>query len=212
VHKSLSRPLMNWFTFNKKMKPFLPILFLLAISPFMAFSQFGIKGGLNFANVTKASSVNAESSTGFHVGAFLAPASKKILGFRSELIFSRQGYDFKSGNTTGSVKLDYILLPQLMEINITKFVALQLGAQMAFLLNAKADSSKPATTGNAQVDKLMDLMNRFDYGAAGGIEIHPFKGLLVGARVNISFGNLYKDPTTITSQQNFFRMLTPRTM
>ncbi|HUQ67845.1 MAG TPA: porin family protein [Flavitalea sp.] len=186
------------------MKLFLPILLFLAVSPYMSFSQFGIKGGLNFAKVTKASNVNADNSTGFHAGVFLAPQSRNILGFRTELIFSRQGYDFKSGSTTGSVKLDYILLPQLMEINITKFVAIQLGAQMAFLLSAKADSSKPASTGNAQADKIIELMNRFDYGAAGGVEIHPFKGMLIGARVNISFGNLYKDPTGMTTYQNFF--------
>ena len=185
------------------MKPHYPFLLLLAISPFFSYSQFGIKGGLNFAKVTKASNINADNSAGFHVGVFLAPPTKSVLGFRTELIYSKQGYDFKSGTTTGSVKLDYILLPQLMEINITKYVALQLGAQMAFLLNAKADSSKPST-GNAQVDKLIDLMNRFDYGASGGIEIHPYKGILFGARMNISFGNLYKDPTTITTQQNFF--------
>jgi hypothetical protein len=42
----------------------------------------------------------------------------------------------------------------------------------------------------------MDFYNKFDFGFAGGIEIHPFKGLLVGARYNISFGNLYKDPSS----------------
>ena len=186
------------------MKPLLPVLFLLTVSPFLSYSQFGIKAGLNFAKVTKASNINADNTAGFHAGVFLAPESKKVLGYRSELIYSRQGYDFKSGTTTGSVKLDYILLPQLMEINITKYVALQLGGQMAFLLNAKADSSKTTTTGNAQVDKLIDLMNRFDYGAAGGIEVHPFKALLFEARINISFSKLYKDPSTITTQQNFF--------
>jgi hypothetical protein len=184
------------------MKPYLPIILLL--TPFLSYSQFGIKGGVNFAKVTKASNIDADNTAGFHAGVFLAPQTKSVLGFRSELIYSRQGYDFKSGTTTGSVKLDYILLPQLMEINITKYVAIQLGGQMAFLLNAKADSSKTTTTGNAQVDKLIELMNRFDYGAAGGVEIHPYKGLLLGARVNISFGNLYKDPTAITTQQNFF--------
>ena len=185
------------------MKPYLPIILLLT-APFLSYSQLGIKGGVNFAKVTKASNIDADNTAGFHAGVFLSPQTKSVLGFRSELIYSRQGYDFKSGTTTGSVKLDYILLPQLMEINITKYVAIQLGGQMAFLLNAKADSSKTTTTGNAQVDKLIDLMNRFDYGAAGGLEVHPFKGLLLGARVNISFGNLFKDPSSITTQQNFF--------
>jgi hypothetical protein len=90
-----------------------------------------------------------------------------------------------------------------MSINITKYVSLQIGAQMAFLLNAKADSSAPST-GNPQADRIMDFYNRFDYGAAGGVEIHPFKGILLGARMNISFGNVYKDPSTTGGQPNFF--------
>jgi hypothetical protein len=187
----------------KKMKPYLQLLLILVISPFLAHSQFGIKGGLNFAKVTKASNINAENSTGFHAGIFLAPKTKTVLGFRTEFIYSRQGYSFKTGNTTGNVDLDYILLPQLMEINISKYFALQLGAQMAFLLNAKADSSTAPSTGNANADKLIELMNRFDYGAAAGFEVHPYKGIIFGARYNISFGNLYKDPTTAT-QPSFF--------
>lgn len=182
-----------------------PLTFLsILLVPLLSFSQFGIKGGVNFAKVTKAENINANNSTGFHAGVFLAPESKSVLGFRSELIYSRQGYNFKTGSTTGEVKLDYILLPQLMQINITKYVALQIGGQMAFLINAKADSSRAPSTGNAQVDNIMELYNRFDYGAAGGIEIHPFKGLLVGARMNISFGSLYKDPATATARPNFY--------
>jgi len=185
------------------MKAYLLILGCLLSCPFFLQAQLGIKGGLNFAKVTKASNINADNSTGFHVGVFLAPQSRGVIGFRSELIYSRQGYDFKTGNTTGSVDLDYLLLPQLMQINITKFVSLQLGGQMGFLLNAKADSSRP-TTGNAQADKIIDFMNRFDYGAAGGVEIHPFKGLLVGARMNVSFGNLFKEPDPNTTRPSFF--------
>lgn len=152
----------------------------------------GVKGGLNFANVTKAGDINGSSRTGFMAGIFLAPPSKKIISSRTELIFSRQGYNFKTSSNTGSVDLNYIVLPQLMGINITRFVQLQVGAQMAYLLNAKADSSKPAS-GSNPYGPMMDYFNRFDYGAAAGIEIYPIKNLLIGARFNISFGNLYKD-------------------
>jgi hypothetical protein len=188
------------------MKPHLLLLVILCIPPFLSFSQlgFGIKGGPNFAKVTKASNVKAENSTGFHAGIFISPQTKSVLSFRSEILYSRQGYDFKKNSTTGTVKLDYILLPQLMSINITKYVSIQAGFQMAFLLSAKADSSTAPSTGNAQADKIMDFYNRFDYGAAGGVEIHPFKGILIGARLNISFGDLYKNPSSATGTPNFF--------
>ena len=143
----------------------------------------GIKGGLNFANVTNAKAINGSNRTGFVVGAFLAPPSKSIISSRTELLFSRQGYDWKTATNTGSVNLNYLVLPQLMGINITKYVQLQIGAQMAYLLNAKADSSG-TSTGNPQVDKMMDMYNRFDYGAAGGIEIYPIQNLLIGQKLS----------------------------
>lgn len=169
------------------------ILYVLLILPYSLIAQIGIKGGLNFANVTKASSINNSSRTGFHAGILLAPPSKGIFGFRTELTYSKQGYDYKSGTNTGTVDLDYIMSSNLTCINITKYFQIQFGAQMAYLLNAKVDSTTATSSGNPQVDKIMDLYNRFDYGFAGGIEIHPVGGLLIGARANISLASLYKD-------------------
>ena len=163
--------------------------------PLFSLAQFGIKAGVNFANVTNASDVSASNNTGFVAGIFLAPPSKGILSSRTELLFSRQGYSYATNTNTGNVDLDYILLPQLMSINITKFFSIQVGAQMAFLINAKADSSTSSGS-SSPYSGIMDYYNKFDYGFAGGIEVHPFKGLLVGARYNISLGNLYKDPSS----------------
>jgi Outer membrane protein beta-barrel domain len=169
------------------------IIFVLFFSPFFVHAQIGIKAGLNFANVSKASSINNSSRSGFHVGLFLAPASKRIISSRTELIFSRQGYNYKSGTNTGNVNLDYIMLPQYMSINITKYFSIQFGGQMAYLLNAKVDSSNGGG-GSGSGNQIMDLYNRIDYGYGGGIEIHPVMGLIIGARANISLGNLYKMP------------------
>src|SRR6185295_13028883 len=175
------------------------ILAVAVLLPLFSMAQFGIKAGVNFASVTNASDINASNQSGFLVGVFLAPPSKGIMGFRTELIYSRQGYNYKTNTNTGSVNLDYILLPQLMQINITKFFSIQAGMQMAFLINAKADSTPTSSTSNpygAAYGNIMDYYNKFDYGVAAGIEVHPFKGLLIGARYNLSLGNLYKDPSS----------------
>jgi hypothetical protein len=156
-------------------------------------AQFGVKAGLNFANVTNAESINSSARSGFHVGLLLAPPSKGVIGSRTEFIFSRQGYNYSTSTNTGNVDLDYIMLPQYMCINITKYFQIQLGGQMGFLINAKADSAKTSSNPNNPYGDMMDYYNRFDYGYGGGIEVHPIKGLLVGARVNISLSSLYKD-------------------
>lgn len=168
------------------------ILSILLVLPIALFAQIGFRAGANFANVTKSSSINNESRTGFHAGLILAPGSKGILSSQTELIFSRQGYDYKSGTNTGNVNLDYIMMPQLMSINITKYFSILVGGHMAYLLNAKVDSSTSGTSGSGS--KLLDLYNRFDFGYGGGLEVHPVMGLLIGARVNISLNNLYQAP------------------
>lgn len=162
---------------------------------------FGIKAGINFANVTNASSINSSNQSGFMVGVFMAPSSKSIVSYRTELLYSKQGYNYSTNTNTGNVNLDYIVLPQLMGINITKFVQLQLGAQMAYLLNAKVDSTN--SNGSTSNGNIMDYYNRFDYGAAAGAEIYPIKNLVIGARYNISFGNLYKDYSDPSSTPSF---------
>ena len=155
----------------------------------------GLKFGANFANVTNASNINAASRTGFVAGAFIAPgfSGKQLFGYRSEILFSRQGYDFKTNTKSGSVMLDYILLPQMTTLNITRFVQLQAGVQVALLLNAKADSSTAAGEKNPYAS-VANYYNRFEYGFAGGVEVHPLKGLLIGARYNLGLSNVYRQP------------------
>lgn len=180
------------------MKRLLILVIAICATAQVALSQlgFGIKGGLNFANVTNAESINASSHTGFMAGVFLAPPSSGVIGFRSEVMYSRQGFDFETNTNTGTVNLDYILLPQLTTINIGKVASLMLGFQMAFLISAKEKTDD--TSGANPAADIMEYYNRFDYGAAGGLEIFPFKGLLIGARMNISFGKLLKNPESVT--------------
>lgn len=158
----------------------------------------GVLAGLNFANVTNAGSINSSSRAGFHGGLFFEPGSK-IIGSRTELIYSRHGFNYEVATSSGSVNLDYIQLTQMMAINVTRYVELQFGGYTSYLLHVKTDSGQ-MSTGNAQVDQMLSFYNRFDYGFGGGLEIHPVLGVLIGARYSLSLNNLYKQNTTSTSQ------------
>jgi hypothetical protein len=159
----------------------------------------GIKAGLNFTNITNASQISNSSETGYQIGLFLDPTTKSIIGSRTELVFSHQGYNYATGQTTGKVFLDYIMLAQLMSINITHFFQIQLGTQIAYLTNAKVDSTSQSV-GNAYADQILNYYNRIDFGFSGGVEVRPFMGFLIGARYNLSITNLYKIPTDVTTQ------------
>ncbi|MEO7924100.1 MAG: porin family protein [Chitinophagaceae bacterium] len=164
------------------------LLCLLIFAPACCFGQFkiAVKAGLNFANITDKAGINANSRTGYMIGGYIS-SKPKFFGFRSEIMLSRQGYDYSSNTNTGKVNLDYLLLPQLITLNFTKKVQLHAGLQAAFLLNAKVDSS-----GNAN-GSLFDYFNRFDYGVVAGGEISPIGGLFIGARLNVSLNNVNKE-------------------
>ncbi len=176
------------------------ILLLIFFYPLVLNAQLkiGVKAGLNFANITNASAIKAESRTGYMIGGYIAPKAKKLFGFRSEIILSRQGYDYKT-SITGKVNLDYLLLPQLITLNFGKKIQLHAGGQLAFLLNATVDSSG-AGSGSGS---LFNYFNRFDYGLVAGAEIHPFLGFFIGGRINTSFNNVNKEAPLGGNWPNF---------
>ena len=150
--------------------------------------RLGLKSGYNWSYVTaSAAGVSTDSKSGFMLGAYFAPQVKKGMGFRSEVVFSRQGYSFDEGGKNTAVLNDYIYLPQLTTFNVGKAVQLQLGGQIGFLMNSKLSG----VTG-AKDSSITSLMNRIDYGFAGGVELRPFKGLMIGGRYNLGLGKLYK--------------------
>jgi Outer membrane protein beta-barrel domain len=161
----------------------------------------GIKAGLNFTNVTGTSSISNSSETGFLVGLFLNPESHSILGSTTELVYSHQAYNYSTGQTTGTTYLNYLMLAQLMDINITHFVQIQIGTQFGYLLNAKTDSNTMTIPGVPYANTILDYYNRFIFGFSGGVEVRPILGLLVGARYNLSLTDLYKIPSSTSANE-----------
>ena len=148
---------------------------------------------------------------GLMVAVFLTPSTSGIVGYRSELLYSRQGFEYTNGKGTNvTVSNDYLMIPQMMTINITKFVQLQEGAFAGYLLHTKESNAPTENNNNNDPSAAaLSLMNRMDYGAAGGIEIHPVKGLILNARYNMGFAKLYKTQSDVpqASYTNYFNPL-----
>ena len=154
--------------------------------------HFGLKAGYNWSYVTGSKEgFKPSNHSGFMVSAFYAPTSRTGKGFRSEVVFSRQGYSFDNGGKNTDVMNDYIYLPQLVTFGIGRFFQLQAGAQIGVLLNSKMSGSKDST--------ITGLMNRIDYGFAAGVELNPVAGFLIGGRYNLGLGKLYKRYETTTT-------------
>lgn len=159
--------------------------------------RVGLKAGYNWSYLTGSTAgFNPGNRNGFMVGAFYAPATRSGKGFRSEVVFSRQGYSFDNGGRNTEVQNDYLYLPQLVTFNIGRFFQLQAGAQIGVLLHSKMTGSKDST--------ITGLMNRVDYGFAAGVELNPAGGLLIGGRYNLGLGKLYKQYETSTTNPHPF--------
>jgi hypothetical protein len=165
------------------------IFCLFFLTPLYSFGQIkvGVKAGLNLVNVTETSELDTKLYTGYFIGGYISPKQKGILGYRSELILSRQGYNYKTNTNTGKVDLDYLLLPQLLVLKFTKKFQVHVGGQIAFLLNAQVDSTSGDSHGS-----LFSYFSRFDYGAVAGFEVSPLSGFVTGSRLNISLPDIGK--------------------
>ncbi|HEV7330193.1 MAG TPA: porin family protein [Flavisolibacter sp.] len=153
----------------------------------------GVKAGYNWSYLTgEKEGIQFGNKTGFMAALFFAPPATKGFGYRTELVFSRQGYSFDEGGKNMEVLNDYIYLPQMTTINIGKVLQLQAGGQIGFLLHSREKQDQKDTT-------ITGLMNRFDYGFVGGLEICPFKGFMVGGRYNLGIAKLHKQFETTPS-------------
>lgn len=154
--------------------------------------KFGLKAGYNVARVTGSSTnFSPDTKNGFMVAAFYSLGAKSGLGYRTELVFSRQGFGFDESGKQTTVNSDYVYMPHFTTFGIGKFFQLHLGGQIGYLLKSSKE-----TTGESKPDNITSFANRLDYGAAGGVEIYPVKHLIVGGRYNVSFGNAYKRLTS----------------
>ncbi|MGB8193455.1 MAG: outer membrane beta-barrel protein [Chitinophagaceae bacterium] len=153
--------------------------------------QLGIRGGYNIPRMAGEKNMDLKPGTknGYTFSLSYSPASRSGMGFRSELVYSSQNFSFSADGQKTAIKQEYIYLPQFTTIGISKFFQLQVGGQIGFLLNANRSS------GGKSKESLLSAMNRLDYGAAGGLEVYPFKGIIIGGRYNMNFGKTYKAPT-----------------
>lgn len=164
--------------------------------------RFGVKLGYNVARLSGATpNFTPKAVNGFNASIFYAPVSKGV-GYRTELIFSRQGFAFDQDGKRQNLSQDYVYMPHLTTLTIAQRVQLQAGGQVGYLLHTKKETAAettPAGTASSEEQKAMDFMNRLDYGATVGLEIYPYKGLIIGGRYNVSMGNFYKQAENLSS-------------
>lgn len=178
----------------------IPIITLLLVSCSSAFSQsfsFGIKAGANLGKIS-GQPFNNEFSLGYHAGAFATIGLGKKFALQPEVIFNQENTDTSSNfsdvyqfNHINNIQLHYLSIPLLLNYNIDKVVAIQLGPQYGILL----DQTKDLVTNGK------DAFKSGNFSIVGGIQLHILKlrvyGRWVGGLTNID--NIGSNDTWKTS-------------
>lgn len=146
--------------------------------------DWGFKGGLNLATVTKIDNANMKPT--FYVGAFANfNVIDDILDIQPEVLYSRQG--FKDGDLYA--RLNYINIPILAKLHLIDNLTLDLGPQFGIMLNSKAKAKINGTTIKSDIDG----MKNFDVSFAMGLSYRIIPALDVNTRYNLGLTKLNDD-------------------
>lgn len=118
-------------------------LFLLLTGVAHAQIEFGVKGGLNIADV---SNLDGNSRTSGHLGLFAHKILDPHWCIQPELLYSFQGQRFPMGDAEHTLALDYVQIPVMVQYFPVKQLYVEFGPQLAFLTSAKIKYDNGSTT------------------------------------------------------------------
>ena len=162
--------------------------------------SWGVKGGVNFADLNGGDVDDTKSRTSFHVGALVEFPLAEIFSLQVEALYSGQGHEYTNSvidltapggvsSQTTEVQLDYINVPVLAKVYLFKGFSLEAGPQFSFLVNEEFDSQPNNDDGDTDTDNV----ETFDFGVAGGLTFQTEMGLFASARYNQGITNIIKD-------------------
>ena len=137
------------------------------------------KVGMNIANLTDA---EADPRIGFAVGAELEYGIADIFGISAGVVYSMQGAkasgDVEGVKADGTLKLDYINVPIMANVYVTKGLAVKLGIQPGFLVNDKAKVTVKGTSVEEDAGA-----KSFDFSIPVGLS-YEYQNFVLDARYN----------------------------
>ena len=166
---------------------------------------YGLWGGGNTTKVSAPFFTNTGSRLGYHAGIYADNSFGRFTGMRNELSYAKQGFRFHNAYTNGNVDLRYLYVTNLFALNIGHLLQVHAGPQVGLLLNALADTVHNLNGSTAtSFFSIKGQASRLNLGGCAGLEVYPWKGLIVGVRYNLGFlgfNNREADANTIYSRR-----------
>jgi hypothetical protein len=158
--------------------------------------QFGVKAGLNLANIRVKDDPTSSYSfkPDFHVGVLASVPLMDNLYLQPEVMYSGEGskakFDDGNGDSgTGTLGLGFIRVPILVQYRLPMGFFAEIGPELGFLLRLKAKETENGVT-TTSTDK--SYYKSIDFGAAIGIGYLSSMNIGVDARFNYGLLNIAK--------------------
>lgn len=140
------------------------------------------KIGMNVASLTKCD--GCDPRIGLAAGVEAEYQATDIFSVSAGLIYSMQGNKAKEEGVTLTTKLDYINIPILANVYVTKGLAVKLGVQPAFNV-----SDKQKLSGKASVEAEDVGAESFDFSIPVGLS-YEYNNVVFDARYNFGVTNI----------------------
>ena len=160
-------------------------MLLLIKGAFAQHVEYGIKGGVNFSNISNdAADTKADTKTGFHLGGLAHIHLTRSFAIQPEIVYSTQGAEYSDGK----LKLNYINVPVLAQYMFGRGFRLETGPQLGILTTSEFKS------GHTESD--VDNFSNADFSWAFGASYLGHSGLGIDARYNLGLTDVTKSTTT----------------
>src|SRR5687768_11512781 len=150
--------------------------------------KFGLKAGLNLANLYVDDVKDENFKAGFNAGLYAKLPVARGFSIQPELLYSikvaRLTYDAGIfGEGEYRFNLHYVELPVMAVVNVVKNINMNAAPFVSQLTGANLTGLNDDNNVNNITDLKTDNFNRIDYSLAGGISL-DFQNLTIGARNN----------------------------
>ncbi len=180
-------------------KIFVAIVALIGLGSIQAQEvKYGLKGGLNIANINVSgeASPSMSSIVNVHIGAFAEFKINKKVAFQPELLYSVQGSEFDQtievdGNfydTNNTFKLSYLNIPLMLKYYPQSKFYFEAGPQLGLLTSAKIEVDVPGF--GSGTDDVKEFFNSVDFGMNVGFGYNFSKNVTANARYNFGLTNI----------------------
>ncbi len=145
------------------------------------------KVGINIASLTNTD--GSDPRIGLAAGAELEYQVSDIVSLSGGVLYSMQGVKEKDDGVSATVKLDYINIPILANVYVTKGLAVKLGIQPGFMVNDKFKVASGSASGEVSFEDAMKAagtdasLKKFDFSIPVGLS-YEYKNVVLDARYN----------------------------